>query len=278
MDYVTDVFKALFSEENASGLWVVIGVCFTLIGISKNNRAENKRRKKDREHELIRTAYFGAVEYINYSFHKILLIGQSGEVTRADNDIKNSEKFYKLFLIASPDVIDSFSKLSLKFAHIIGTLCERTIDLQQSSGSIAIHAQDKKYALEIMNRVNADRKEYNDKKKNAPELLEMFDAEFDKAKRDFEQSSIALEREDNNEHELKMTLLKECVEHILAVNEDMFNAILILRNDLEFKLSKKDAKKVEDSIKSMENQLNKDLIKQIDTINDKILKLKNQDA
>ncbi|MEX2492948.1 MAG: hypothetical protein WD425_14430 [Nitrospirales bacterium] len=259
-------WELLFSKESMAGVWAVIGGFIALLGIFANNLWENSRQKKELEHALIRDAYFGAVEYSNYYTHKIFRIGQLGLVEPDSNDVAASEKLYKLFLIGSPEVIDAFTKLSLKFSDIIIKLSASAMDLQTCSSECKSHQLEIDNALKIMDQVNLNKKEYVDKNQNIPELWNLFDEHFEQAQQDFNSHGEKIEVVQRQEFELKIKLLKECIELSLTTYPGTHDAIFMMRSDLDRKLNKKDSEKIKGSINFQQEQLKTSLTDYIEKL------------
>lgn len=247
----------LFSKNSIAGVWAVIGAVIALIGVFTNNAFENMRSKKEREHALIRDVYIGGIEYINFSSCKIMSIANAigTENNLQKEDVASSEKFYKLFLIASPEVIEAFTKLSAKFANIMLRLSEVQLNVQKLSSEHESHKQGVQFAIQKMNQVNADRKEYNDKNKDIPELLELFDEHFEEAQRDFESNQELADKSIKQATEAKLILLRECIEKILETYPYSFEAIFKMRDDLDRKLSKADARRIKNCINLLEAEM-----------------------
>ncbi len=270
-------WKLLFSKENMAGVWAVFGASIALLGVFANNLWENGRKKKEREQALIREAYFGAVEYINYHTHAILRIGQSGQIETGSEGVAASENFYKLFLIASPEVVDAFTKLSLKFTDIIMKLGESALNLQNCTWRISSHQQAIDNALTVMDQVNLDKKEYVDKKENNPELWDLFDERYQQAKQGFDTNRELIEVTQKQEFELKMKLLKECIELLLTTNSDTHGVIFMMRSDLDRKLSTKDSQKIKGSTNFLQEQLKVSLTGHIENLRLRILEMEQED-
>ncbi|PCJ99972.1 MAG: hypothetical protein COA45_03930 [Zetaproteobacteria bacterium] len=263
----------LFSKQSIAGVWAVIGALIALIGVFGNNFWENSRKKKEREHELIRDAYYGAVEYINYYTNHILSIGNSGE-TKSENDNNIvSEKYYRLFLIASPEVIDTFTKLSLKYSVILMELGESSMDLQQCSLECASHQQEKDTSLNIMEQIVLDKKEYNEKSKNIPDLWDYYVERYNNAEQAFDSHGDKLDVARKHEFELKLKLIKESIEQVLKINSSTYDAIFMMRSDLDRKLNGKDSKKIKNSINILQEHFEEKLTAHIENLKLRIIKM-----
>ena len=270
--------ELLFSKDSIAGVWAVIGALVALLGVFANNLWENSRKKKEREHALIRDAYYGAVEYINYYAYKILSIGQSGEFKTDSDSILASEKFSKLFLVASPQVIDTFTKLSLKFTDILMRLGESALILQNCNWRVKSHQQVIDNALSTMNLVNVDMKEYNDKNRNIPELWNSFSQRYEQAQQNFDLHSEQIEILQKQEFELKIKLLKECIELLLTTYSDTYEAIFLMRSDLDRKLNKKDSQRIKSSIDFLQEQLKSSSSNYVDKLRARILDMEKEES
>ncbi len=249
-------WELLFSKESIAGVWAVIGALIALVGIFANNLWENARHQKEREHLLIRDAYIGAIEYINYFYYRILRIAHSGVVEDDQEAVIASEKFYSLFLIASPQVIEAFTKLSLRYTEIIMELGDKAFDLQECSQQIQFHQQQIDNALSAMEQINLNRKEYNDKEKNIPELWALYEQHYQEAQDIFDLNMAEIEIKNDEKVELQMKLLKHCIECAITTNGPMFNAIILMRNDIDRKLNSRELREITNSIKSLEAYMN----------------------
>lgn len=251
-------FELLLNEKNIAGVWVVIGACLAFAGVLSNNFFENKRRKKERQHTLIRDAYFGGLEYINCYFHKIASIASTGVVYGDERTYAASEKYYKLLLIASSDVIDAFTQLSRKNTRIIFDLSQLMLNLKQFQAEYDQCSAEIQNYLDMMNMINARFDEYNNQGLHDQSLWDLSQRQFDEAGEKFRTASEQRDFASKNILKTQISLLKKCMESMIDISPDMNNAIISMRYDLDRKLSKNDAQKINDSLNLTLEQLKED--------------------
>lgn len=208
---------------------------------------------------MVRDAYFGAIEYINYSLHKMMILGQTGVTKFDDSDRAETQKYYNFFLVGSADAIDIFTKLNAKFTKAIMLLTEEALKLQECNGNITLYTQEQEMALKQMKQINSDRKEYNDKKKDIPRLLELYDEQYKQAEEMFEKNIKKLDESHNIKVTLSLCLLNKCVQEISKITPDAYDVVFKLRSELDRKLSKKDTKKIRNSMDYMMEQTREEL-------------------
>ncbi|MGH1376705.1 MAG: hypothetical protein ACRBCK_10185 [Alphaproteobacteria bacterium] len=265
--------ELLFSKKSMAGAWAVIGALIALTGIILNNYWENRRKKKDREHELIREGYFGAVEYINHFTFKILTISQQGVIETTASDSVASEKYYKLFLIAPPEVINAITTLSSKIGDAIIELTRVVTDVQHVTAQKQEYNNAIQNSLRIMEEINQDRKEYNDKKENIPSLLRLYDEQYEKAQMDYSLYTKEVGITVKKEFELKIALIKKGIELMNTLYPDIYEAIFIMRNGLDQKLNKKDSQALQASINALVEQLTEKSARHIEELRLQIIQL-----
>lgn len=238
----------MFSERGAAGLWAVVGALIALLGVFANNFFENKRRKKERQHTLIRDAYFGGLEYINCYFHKIASIASTGVVDGDEKTYAASEKYYKLLLIASSEVIDAFSKLSRKNTRIIFDLSQLMLNLKQFQAEYDQCSVEIQNYLDMMNVINTRFEEYNNQGLHDQSVWDLSQRQFDESGEKFRMASRQRDAASKNILKTQISLLKKCLESMIDISPDMNSAIISMRYDLDRKLSKNDAQKINNSL------------------------------
>ena len=271
------MLELLLNEQNISGIWVVIGATLAFFGVIANNFFENRRLRKERQHALIREAYLGGVEYISFYVQGISSIMSKANFEFDQSMGSSTEKYYKLFLIASADVIDAFTKFSQKSTRLVLDLSMTSLKLKKCMADVESHKESYKNALETMQKISEKRKECNDKNLNSEELLGFYERQFQEAQQDFdaamEQHGIA------NKIQLKthMLLLRECTQALLEISDDMYEAIISMRYDLDRKLSARESKQIRSSINLMLEQLQSSITQYINQIEQEIGKLTDEE-
>ncbi|WP_041794082.1 hypothetical protein [Micavibrio aeruginosavorus] len=268
------LFETLIAPQNVIGLWTVISATnaalITLLGIFLNNLYENKRKREDRKHKLIRDAYMGGIEYLSYSQNKINSFSKNGTLEVEDHDREYSEKFYKLFAIASPEVIDIYSKLSAQYGDCLFTLGKDALLLQECSGKVAFHKQGIDIALEGMKIATENMHEYNAKKEDIPDLWALHTEQYNKSCLDFEAHSEQHDSAHKEELILRIKLLKNCMKALLDTTKPTYAALASMREELDRNLSQKDFKKIQKSIDFMQEKIERASNAFIKEIEDKI--------
>jgi hypothetical protein len=273
----TSVWTLLFSKESMAGVWAVIGALIALIGVLGSNLCENYRNKKERQHELIRNAYVGAVDHVACSLG-VMLKACTGEVNDSTDDVLVSEKFYRLFLIASPDVIDAFSKFSNTCTEVVIQLQQSFLDIQQCASEKDLSQQYIDRALKNMEQSTQYKNEYADKGAEMPEdLLQLLDKQFEKAQNSFDDNVTNLEKLNQREGRLKLSLLQQGIELVIDAYPEAFNAIFLMRKDLDRKLSKKESRQIQASIELMKSNLKKDLLAYIKNVEMKLSEMEKDE-
>lgn len=153
------------------------------------------------------------------------------------------------------------------------TLSEDVLILQNCSGEIKLHQQALDHALKMMNESTLGMNNYTDKNKNAPDLWNLLNEQFEQAKKDFSFHQELIESAQKKEFKLKMGLLKKCIEQILTTYHDANNVLFAMRYDLDRKLGKKGAKKIKNSLDSIHDQLNNSYLRYIENLELKILEM-----
>ncbi|WP_435640524.1 hypothetical protein [Micavibrio aeruginosavorus] len=253
------LLETLIEPQNVAGLWAVIGATsaasITLLGIFFNNLYENARRRKEREHTLVREAYFGGVEYLTYCQNKIQSILRNGSLIAEDHDREYSEKFYKLFMIASPKVIDIYSKLSIQYNDQLFSLGKEALLLQECIGQVALHKQGIDMALEAMKIANQNMDEYNDKNKNVPELWELHTEQYNNAVLDFEKNSEQRDAAHKKELLLRIKLLESGMKAFAESSQPTHAALSCMREELDRSLSRREFKRIQNNINLMQERM-----------------------
>jgi|GEM_PF-6453994 len=125
-----DIWDVLLTPEAAALialLGVILAAVIGFVGILINNYFENKRKREQRQIALVRDAYFGATEYIS-SINHILLRTMSGEEIKPDESYTQAlQNYYKLLLIASPTVVQSFMILFDSFNEMFLSVMKKLV-------------------------------------------------------------------------------------------------------------------------------------------------------
>ena len=100
---------------------------------------------------------------------------------------------------------------------------------------------------------------------------------YEQAQQDFDMHSEKIEVAQKKGFELKMKLLKECIELLLITYADTYDAIFMMRSDLDRKLSKKDSKRIKGSIKTLQTHLENSLLSNLDKLKAQILKMEQEE-
>lgn len=243
-----EVTQEFFSNVPAP-VWAAIGALIaaviaagvTFFGFFLNNHFENKRKKLERQHKLTQTAYFGAVEYLSHMIRSISQIPQktSSEVAELINsDVQKN--FYTLFLVASPQVIKSFTKLSDVATAGIGNLARKKMLVDKLNGEvkscdnfISFH---QKHMSEIQTRIDylREKQMLNDGLLNS--LLDNHQSEYKNSSEQLRLKGEALEKASIAQLELINVSLSLLYELAPLLHESIFS----MRTDLDTELTNYD--------------------------------------
>lgn len=277
---IASFIDLLLSEKNIVGVWALLGAFIasvtTMLGIFLNNAFESRRKKKERQHSLIREAYFGGVEYINYCSSKIASVARTENIDFDEGTVKSSEKFYKLILIGSVGVIDEFSSLSLKFSETLMVLSRKALILQKSAIDVKSYEDAYARALQQMESINNDKKEYNDKGQHIPELWSLYEQHYQAARADFDKNMEKSDLERKNQLRLRIETAKDRMNALIELSPDMYNVIFSMRRDLDRKLSRAEAKKLKRILDSMLEQIKASMRLHVQKLEDDIAELVRQ--
>lgn len=253
------LLSLLLSEKNISGIWVVIGATLALFGVLSNNFFENRRRKTDRKHALVRETYFGGVEYINYYFHMIANVNKLGADGQLNVDANITGKYYNLFMVASADVIEAFTNLFQVYTSTTFKLGMIIVDIKTLEGKINLANGSVENGLKMMNLSNDSKQEYNDKGFTDKAIWETYQRQYDEGLKMYDESSKNLDDFNKEFLEVQIQLLKESLSAMISASPKMYYAIITMRADLDRELNKTDSKTIKSSIDAMLVQLKSDV-------------------
>lgn len=272
------ILDLLVSEKNISGVWVVVGALLTLFGVFANNLFESGRKRKEREHTLIRDVYFGGTEYINHYFNMIVGTNRWGKDSQFKVDPSVTEKYYKIFMVGSPQVINAFAELNKQHTTILLRLASSNLAILELEGDLDIAQANVKHGLEMMGEANNNLKQNNEKKIFSQELLGLYRSHYSEGQRTYEEASKRSDLLNNKLVRKRMELLKACLDAIIDISPIMYHAIISMRKDLDRSLSGKEKSEIQRSIDSMLEQLQASAQKFIDETNKRIDEMSDTDT
>lgn len=278
---INEFLKNLFSENNIAGFWAVLGALIasmtTMLGIFLNNAFESRRKRKEREHSLIRESYFGGVEYINYYVSRIALIAQTEKIDVDGEVARSSEKFYRLIVIGSVDVIDKFSSLSVRFSEALMVLSHKVLLSQKFAIDIKLYEDAYARALQQMESINNDRREYNNRAQSNPELWDLFEKHYQIAQNEFDENISKAEVGRINQLALRMEIIKDCINALAEISPDIYDVMFLMRSDLDRKLNKKEERRLKKILDTMLEQTKASMEFHIKKLEDSIVELSHDE-
>lgn len=255
-----NLLNLLMNENNISGVWAVIGsltaASITLFGIFISNFFENKRKRKERQRTIIFDSYVGAMQFIAISNLQIAKAGagQIDDISNINSSV--AEKSYILSLVASPKVVNSFLELTTIYSAAFFSLAAKAIDLKIISSEIEIESDLMQKASNQIEQVLADMKEYNSSEKNSPDLYKIYQEQFDFYCNDRDAHFSKIESLRKKDAEIRLELLKQSTSSTIGISEKNFDLILLMRNDIERKMGRKEFAEVKKSFDLMQSKLN----------------------
>ena len=259
----------LFNDQNIAGAWVVVGAIVTflgafiaallgLAGILISNTLENKRKKRQRDHEIIKETYFDALHYLSFSYHQILKISSGENLSVDENSVSATYNFYKILLVASPEVIDKFTSTAGTLGSCLYHLIEKLVLFKKYDSEEQIAQDGIEFSINCMNEANADIKKYFDKGIDRPDVLEGYQAMFDNAQSNYYRNSEIKEEKTKEKYDAQITLVREGVKKAVEVSPAVYDCIFTMRKDLERQLTEEEMKKINKSTDAMIEKLELD--------------------
>lgn len=269
-----EILKLITNPNNIAGLWYVIAAFVALFGIIINNFFENKRRRSDKRHELIRTAYIESIDYIDFAL-KFFLKQNLHENSITEQEQTITRKYYKLFLSGSAHVLEAFSNFSKKFTELSVKLVKHDIEIKSLLTDINIQTQKRDNSLQLMNDINDKKKTYNDKKIHDEKLWNFYIQQFEEANLDFKNSASELDKLNYKKVEIELNRLKCAYNAMLYLSPLAYETIVKMREDIDRKLSHQDNEIIEKSIRLYLSQLEKTCNEFLEFIQKEIDKIEN---
>lgn len=245
--FIQQISNQLFSESNVSGAWLAIAATVALTGVIINSflsflgglisdKAAFTRDKVKREHDLIREVYFDAIDYLNFCFHKISGMA-NGVLTSSSEDAQATINYYRIFLVASPEVISAFLEVSKENGRIFFSLANMVMDFTAISNELAGFELDRKHAVETMENLNKERRYYTENNQMNDGLSNLMNSQFAEAQSRFDESVRRCDDAQARKAKQHLELLKSCSIAMLDISSGIYDAILAMRDDLDRKLA-----------------------------------------
>ena len=276
-----EYFDYLMNGKNAAGVWAIIGsvsaAFITLSGVFINNFFENNRKRKERHRTVIFDSYIGALQYIAAMNLRLVKAG-AGQIDELSNsDLTATEKFYNLSLVASPKVVRSFFDLSAKLTSAIFSLSGKNLDLKELKSEIDLRNNLMGIAQQQIEQALADMKLYNQKKVTNPAEFAIYQEQFDTYSKQKNQFLSELNVFQNKDAQIRLQLLKEAYAQSKKIMPDIFNLILLMRNDIERKIGFLESKAIKYTFDIVSEKVGKDVDDFIENLDSRISKLMQED-
>ncbi|GEM_PF-5838484 len=275
-----DILDILISKENITGIWAVIGAVtassITLFGIFINNLFENNRKRKDRQYALVVDGYNSALQYLAKTYFLLMKVGGGKIVDMSDIESSSTEKFYKLFLIASPKVADSFIKLSSAYSSVIYSFFEKQLSMAATKSEMEVIQIGIDGNNKIINDILEDMKNYNRENMNNPEKFSFFQEQYSKSFSENEGLQLKIDLLQKKQTELQFTVLAACLDSVLKTSPLVYEVIFLMREDIERNLRGRDIRKIKKSFDLMIEQMRCDFEKLLDVLNKRISEMELQ--
>lgn len=266
----------LLNENNIKGAWYAIAAFIALAGIILNNYFENRRNRSDKKYELLRTAYMDAIDYIDFAL-KFYFKQDSLEGAEKVTNLDSSRKYYKLFLTGSAGVLDSFSKFSEEFNTGLLDIIKLDVELKVLEEDIKVSTDKRDNSLKIMTDLNDKRADYNNQKRKDKELWDLYTKQFEEANQRYELAASKIDETRSQQIKLSLTKYQRSYQEVIKISESAYNTILLMRNDIDRKLSKKERKTIEQSINKYMSQMKLTCNELLEHLQEQIDSLQNTD-
>ena len=238
------------------------------LGVWLNNKSEDKRRRKQRDHDLIRETYFGAVEYVAYCIKVMASAGGDQFQELIESKELNTKNYYFLNLVATYDVMACFLKLSDKATEIIGKISLMHFEIVIINAEVKSELETRKIYQEQMDQILRDHKELISQETFSQEdsnsLLDRYQETMEKFNSTFDNALLL----NKSLFERKISILKYTRQSMKETNPLIYEVLFLMRRDLDRKLSKKDLEK-------MKMILDKSLSNSAEGIENMIVELEN---